>query len=220
MDKHRDKDIEYVKKGYSLVAKAYRDQKDGEYSKLPIFLEWLNHQNNQGQILELGCASGFPIAKTILEKQRNYTGIDLSLDQIILAQKEFPNWKANFHQAEMLEFCRKSPPNLYSGIVSMFTIRHLPRIYHVELFTQIYRLLTEDGLLLLDFSPNSDEGRDTWFADLPMYWSSFSQEWMRLTFRELGFTLLKEFEDIKMFNGKEERTIYLLYQKSKEKESE
>ncbi|MHA1520761.1 MAG: class I SAM-dependent methyltransferase [Promethearchaeota archaeon] len=216
-DEEMDEDIEYVKKGYSLVAKAYRDQKDGEYSKLPIFLEWLNHPNNQGQILELGCASGFPIAKNILEKQRNYTGIDLSLDQINLAHREFPDWRANFHKAEMLEFCRNSPPNMYSGIISMFTIRHLPRIYHVELFTQIYRLLTEDGLLLLDFPLYSDEGRDTWFDDSPMYWSSFSQEWMRLTFKELGFTLMKEFEDIKMFNDKEERTLFLLYQKSKEK---
>ena len=211
-----DKDIEYVRKGYSLVAKTYRDQKDSGQSDLPIFVEWLNHPNNQGQILELGCGSGFPIAKAILEAQRKYTGIDLSLDQITLAQKEFPIWKAQFHQAEMLEFCRNSPPSLYSGIVSMFTIRHLPRIYHVELFTQIHRILTEDGLLLVDFPHYSDEGQDTWFGELPMYWSSFSQEWMRLTLQELRFTLIKEFEDVKMFNDKEERTLYLLYQKSKE----
>lgn len=209
-----DKDIKFVKKGYSLMARSYRDQKDESQSELPIFLEWLNHPNNQGPILELGCASGYPIAKTILENQRNYTGIDLSLDQISLARKEFPPWKDKFHHVEMLEYCRKSPSNMYSGIVSMFTIRHLPRIYHVELFTHIYRLLTEDGLVLLDFSLYSDERRDTWFGDLPMYWSSFSPEWMYLTFKELGFTLIKSFEESKMFNEKEERTLYLLYQKS------
>ncbi|MHA2002001.1 MAG: class I SAM-dependent methyltransferase [Promethearchaeota archaeon] len=209
-----DKDIEFVKDGYSLVAKTYRDQKDESQSKLPIFLEWLDHSSNQGSILELGCASGYPIAKTILENHRTYTGIDLSGDQIQLAQKEFPVWKEHFQVAEMLAYCKKSPANQYSGIVSMFTIRHLPRIYHVELFTHIYRILTTDGLFLLDFPLYSDEGRDTWFGELPMYWSSFSQKWMYLTLTELGFTLLKSFEDVQMFNDKEERTLYLLYQKS------
>lgn len=210
-----DDDIKFVQKGYSLVARAYRDQKDGSYSQLPLFLEWLNHPNNQGQILELGCASGYPIAKTILEKQRNYLGIDLSAEQIALAQKEFPQWKDKFQVGEMLEFCRNSPANTYSGIISLFSIRHVPRIYHVELFTQMYRLINQEGLILLDFPLYCDEGRDTWFEGLPMYWSSFSQEWMLLTFKELGFTLIKSFEDVKIFNGKEERTLFLIYQKQK-----
>ena len=208
-----DKDIKYVKDGYALVAKSYRDQKDMDQSELPIFLDWLNHPQNQGQILELGCASGFPIAKAILESQRVYSGIDLSPEQISLAQQEFPQWKKCFQIAEMLDFCRNSPSNIYTGIISLFSIRHLPRIYHVELVTHLYRLLTKGGLLMLDFPIYSDEGRDTWFEDLPMYWSSFSQEWMRLTFKELGFTLLKSYDDVKVFNGKDERTTYLLYQK-------
>ncbi|WP_457918537.1 class I SAM-dependent DNA methyltransferase [Candidatus Lokiarchaeum ossiferum] len=208
-----DKDIKYVEEGYALVAKSYRDQKDMSQSELPIFIEWLNHPKNQGRILELGCASGYPIAKVILESQREYFGIDLSPEQISLAHHEFPQWKSFFQVAEMVDFCRKSTSNSYSGIISMFSIRHLPRIYHVELFTHIYRILTNDGVLLLDFPLYSDEGRDTWFEDSPMYWSSFSQEWMRLTLKELGFTFLKSYVDEKMFNGKKEKTTFLLYQK-------
>jgi len=210
-----DDDIKFVQEGYSLVAKAYRDQKDGSYSQLPLFLEWLNHPNNQGQILELGCASGYPIAKTILETPRNYLGIDLSKEQITLAQKEFPQWKDKFQVGEMVEYCRNSPAKTYTGIISLFSIRHVPRIYHVELFTQMYRLLAQEGLVLLDCPLYCDEGCDTWFEEMPMYWSSFSQEWVLLTFKELGFTLIKSFEDVKIFNGKEERTLFLLYQKQK-----
>ncbi|MHA2000711.1 MAG: methyltransferase domain-containing protein [Promethearchaeota archaeon] len=208
-----DKDIDFVNKSYALAAKTYRDQKDQSQSEIPIFLEWLNHPDNQGPILELGCASGFPIGKAILDAQHDYLGVDLSSEQIKLAHQEFPKWKDHFQTGEMLKYCRKSPSNFYSGIISMFSIRHLPRIYHIELFTNIFRMLKTNGLLLLDFPIYSDEGRDTWFGDLPMYWSSFSQEWMRLTFKELGFALLKSYEDVKIFNGKEERTLFLLYQK-------
>ena len=208
-----DEEIDYVRDGYSFVAKIYRDQKDGSQAEIPLFQKWLTHPKNSSKILELGCASGFPIGKAILESGKSYLGIDLSLDQINLARKEFPQWKEYFLCAEMLSFCKKEPSNNYSGIISMFSIRHLPRIYHVELFTNIYRFLTDQGVLLIDFSPNSDEGRDTWFKDLPMYWSSFSKDWMYLTLKELGYTLIAEYEDIKMFNKKEEKTLFLLYQK-------
>ena len=173
----------------------------------------MTHPKNSSKIHEFGCASGFPIEKAILKSEKSYLGIDLSLDQINLARKEFPQWKEYFLCTEMLSFCKKEPSNNYSGIISMFLIRHLPRIYHVELFTNIYRILTDLGVLLIDFSPNSDEGRDTWFKDLPMYWSSFSKDWMYLSLKELGFTLIDEYEDIKMFNKKEEKTLFLLYRK-------
>ena len=95
----------------------------------------------------------------------------------------------------------------------MFSIRHLPRIHHVELFNEIHRILHPKGLLLVDFPRYTDDGKGTWFGDLPMYWSSFSEEWSRLTLKELGFELLETFEDVKIFNGEEEKTLFLLYQK-------
>ncbi len=208
-----DEEIDYVRKGYAIAAKIYRDQKDGTQAEIPLFKQWLNHPQNSSKILELGCASGFPIGKEILESGKSYIGIDLSLEQINLARKEFPQWKNYFILAEMLSFCKNQPSNNYSGIISMFSIRHLPRIYHVELFTNIYRILTDGGVLLIDYTYYSDEGRDTWFEDMPMYWSSFSKDWMYLTLKELGFTHIAEYEDIKMFNGKEEKTLFLLYQK-------
>lgn len=208
-----DKEIDYVRNGYAKVAKIYRDQKDGSQAEIPLFQQWLNHPQNSSKILELGCASGFPIGKAILESGKSYIGIDLSSEQINLARKEFPQWINNFVLAEMLSFCKNQPSNNYSGIISMFSIRHLPRIYHVELFTNIYRILTDGGVLLIDHTYYCDEGRDTWFDGLPMYWSSFSKDWMYLTLKELGFTHIDEFEDTKMFNGKEEKTLFLLYQK-------
>jgi cyclopropane fatty-acyl-phospholipid synthase-like methyltransferase len=208
-----DKNIKYVQNGYDLVAKNYRKQKDSSYAQLPIFLKWLKHPQNTTKILELGCASGYPIGKAILEQKHDYLGIDLSEEQIYLAKTEFPQWSNCFQLEEMLSFCKSEPSEHYSGIISFFTIRHLPRIYHVELFTNVFRLLKSAGLFLLDFSLYSDEGRDTWFDDSPMYWSSFSQEWMFLTLKEIGFKLLDKYEETKIFNGQEERTLFLLYQK-------
>ena len=207
-----DKDIEFVKQNYRHVAEIYRNQKDATQSHIPLFQTWLSQVT---EILELGCASGFPIGKAILESGKNYTGIDLSPDQIKLAQTEFPQWADHFIVSEMLEYVKSCHDTTFDGIVRMFSIRHLPRIYHVELYSNIYRVLSDGGLFLVDHPKYSDEGRDTWFNDKPMYWSGFSDTWQKLTLMELGFTLLDEFEDVKIFNDEEERTLFALYRKKK-----
>lgn len=43
-----------------------------------IFDRWLFHPVNSGEILELGYGGGFPVAKKILEANKNYTGLDPS----------------------------------------------------------------------------------------------------------------------------------------------
>ncbi len=209
-----DKEIRYVQEGYARAARPYRDQKDAEQAEIPLFQHWLHHPQNTGKILELGCASGFPIGSTILTEGREYLGIDLSPEQITLAHTAYPHWRDHFRVAEMLQFCRDQPSHSYSGVVSLFSIRHLPRIYHVELYTEILRILTDTGLFLVDLPGYSDEGRDTWFTELPMYWSTFSAEWTKLTLTELGFRLVDSFEYVKEFNGQEERTLFHLYQPS------
>lgn len=200
--------IGYVRDGYKDAARIYREQKDHTQSEIPIFKTWLTKVN---VVLELGCASGFPIGKAILETGKSYLGIDLSEEQIALAKKEFTQWSDAFIIAEMMEFVRESKENMYDGLISMFSIRHLPRIYHAELFTEIKRILKPGGFLLIDHPDYTDEGRGTWFGDLKMYWSSFSKEWQQLTLKELGFELVECYDDRKIFDGKEEITTFCIY---------
>lgn len=208
-----DENIKYVKDGYREVFQKYREQKDDYQIHLPLFKQWLHHPDNIGKILELGCGSGFPIAHTILTTTLNYVGIDLSPEQIKMAQKDYPNFEDHFICKEMLEYCRFQEEKSFSGIISFFSIRHLPRIYHTELYFYIYRILRPQGLLLLDFPEYSEDGRDVWFDGSPMYWSSFSLEWNLLSLKETGFTLLAIYKDIQVFNGKKEYTSYGLFQK-------
>ena len=119
--------IEIVKKGYEGAAESYRESKDPTQHQTPIFQKFLTKSENS-IILELGCGTGFPIGKTLIEAGKNYIGIDLSGKQIELAHKEFPDWKQHFLLTEMLEYVKNSSSGQFTGIVSMFSIRHLPRI--------------------------------------------------------------------------------------------
>lgn len=214
-NKDPSENIEIVRKGYETAAKTYRAGKDPTQQELLIFKNFL--QKTKGAtVLELGCATGFPIGKALIEAGVNYTGIDLSEAQIKMAHAEFPQWKHNFLQAEMLNYLKNSPSNKFDGILSMFSIRHLPRIYHAELYTEIYRTIKPGGLLLIDCTIDPHDGSsDDWVdmgADL-MYWSGFSKKWTLQTLEDLRFSLLTEYEDTKMFFDTEETTLFLLYKK-------
>jgi cyclopropane fatty-acyl-phospholipid synthase-like methyltransferase len=204
-----DKNIALVKQGYVKAARPYYEIKDKSQHRIQIFQKWLQDENND-HILELGCGSGFPIGEAILKSGKRYTGIDLSEVQIELAHELYPQWNAHFRVAEMVEFCRNAPDGTYTGIVSMFSIRHLPRMYHAELYCHLYRMLTPGGKLLIDITGNSDDAFvDKWLGDSIMYWSGFSSEWTRLTLGEIGFKIIEEEIDEKKFGDDLERTLFV-----------
>lgn len=211
-----DANIKFVEDGYALAARRYRAEKDRYQATLPLFQEFLQRVDQQTGILELGCGGGYPIGEAILSQHRLYTGIDVSQHQIDMAKQEFQQWPLAFHKAEMLEFCRNAPAQKYGGILSFFSIRHLPRKYHVELFMHLYRILTPAGILLIDSPTLGNEGRGTWFDGLPMYWSSFSPEWVILTLTEIGFSLIRAEKDVQIFNAQPEETRYFLFAKNGE----
>ena len=82
------REIEIVRKGYESVSQKYRNEKDPDQDKVPLFQDFM-YQGKNDIILELGCATGFPIGKALLDADKNYTGIDLSEIQIQLAHDEF-----------------------------------------------------------------------------------------------------------------------------------
>ncbi|MCY3410754.1 MAG: class I SAM-dependent methyltransferase [Candidatus Heimdallarchaeota archaeon] len=207
-----EENIEFVKEGYKHAAKLYREDKDPNQADIPVFKEWLSKVNS---VIELGCASGFPIAERIIESGISYTGIDLSPEQISMAKSAYPQWAENFIEAEMLSFLSTCEDNSVDGIVSMFSIRHLPRNLHASLFSECSRVLKPDGFLLIDHTEGIGDDRDSWFNGLPMYWSGFSLEWQKITLRDLGFVEQNCCEDVKVFLGVEEKTLFCYYQNKK-----
>ena len=205
--------IAFVKEHYKQVANKYHKSKTDKQAMTPIFDSWLNHPVNSGKILELGCGGGFPVAKKILEAKKQYLGVDLSEEMIEIAKQELSQWSNNFKVGEMLEFCKNSDDNLFSGITTLLSIRHLPRINHVELFYNIYRILIPGGLYLLTVGEDTTDEIGSWYDGNAMYWSGFSAEWTTLTLKELGFITIDQYGDYYDFDGKPYKTTYLLLQK-------
>jgi len=213
--------IELVRQGYKRAAIPYNQQKDTSVLSQQIFHHWLNLVPQSTVVAELGCGSGFPVAQQLSQVWANtgnqYIGVDLSEEQIDLAKlalKDSQN--VSFTVREMTDWCRKQKDNSIGGIIALFSVYHLPRSQHVELFSHIARILSEGAPLLFTTPPNASEGlQERWLGTSQMYWSSFSVNWYEVTCTDLGLDFVAKSKEVKEFvqENQKETTYYLLYKK-------
>ena len=206
--------IDEIRLGYNKAAENYQHLVDQNRSSIPIYQDFKRMILKEWKVVELGCGDGLPIGRDLIDSDYNYQGIDLSDSQIVLARNKNPNHKENFKQDEMFSFCRDTENNSLGGLVSMFAIFHLPRIHHVELFTEILRILKPGAPIMFTCHPNGWEGTQSdWLSAPEMYWSHFSYSWYDKTLRELGFEFVSSYRTVTEFNEKDEIRYFMLFRK-------
>lgn len=189
------------------------------------FQREMRQQASDNVVLELGCGCGEPVAGYICARlhgtSTSYLGIDLCETQVQLAKKQYPSYAEQFRVGEMLEFTRCQKDNSFCGVLSLFTVFHLPRATHIELFMNIKRIMKSGAPLLISVPEEAGEGTsNNWLGGSTMYWSHFSVEWYELTLKQLGFELIIKYKDVREFLGEEEVMYYLLFKVKKDKGGE
>src|SRR5215207_209935 len=96
MDSEAAKDL--VRRGYDALSARY-DQAYGGDAKYQAWLaELLSNLPRESRVLDLGCGSGIPVAKTLAAAGHRVTGVDISEVQIARAREAVP--EAEFIQAD------------------------------------------------------------------------------------------------------------------------
>lgn len=202
-----------VKEGYNAIAEIHDGFADKNISQLEIFKQFIKLVGNKKRILELGCGSGF-MGDYFLTNKYFYTGIDFSESQIELAIKNLPNHKSNFKLAEMQSYCNSLPSNSADGIIALFSIFHLPKSQHLELFRDIKSILTKESPVLFTAADSESEGtEDNWIGGgKTMYWSNYPYTWYEEKLPEIGFKHINTFRREFEFANEIEIQYFLLFQ--------
>jgi len=213
--------FDLVRQVYNNRVNGYSAQKEVTSVDLDIFRQWIavvsEHQRDAaGSVLELGCGSCSEVAERCRSNSIRYKGIDLSETQINWAKSQYNDqdeeFASCFEEAEMLEFCSKQASSSYLGVVSLFSIFHLPRARHVELFIHIKRILKKGAPLLFTIPPEPGEGLEAEsLGGTQNFWSNFSVEWYELTLKELDFELVSKYKENVSIFGSKETTWWLLF---------
>jgi len=182
-----------VKKSYDRIAVDYYTHRD--LNKFNDLLDkFVSYLSSKAHVLDAGCGAGIPSAKFLVDKGIKVTGIDLSDTMLNLAKKNVP--EASFINMDMnlLEF----EENSFDGIISVFTLFHIPRENHLSIFENFYKILKEGGILMINTGVNESEGRSMFFGE-EMFWSNYDPKKTLELVKRAGFSIL--YDDILVRGG-------------------
>jgi ubiquinone/menaquinone biosynthesis C-methylase UbiE len=177
---------ETVRRGYDSLAEKYqaiRHAFDNE-KELGKFTSLLP---KRAKVLDVGCGTGVPVAKSLVEKGFDVTGIDFSNNMLKLARKNVPKAKFILKDMAKLDFEADS----FDGLTALYSIIHVPRNKHFSLFQSFHRILKPEGTMLICLGPDEWEATDK-YHDTKMFWSHYSPEKSLQLIKKAGFEIISD----------------------------
>jgi SAM-dependent methyltransferase len=184
-----DRRSEVVRVGYDRLGDRYvawaarveEDPRDRYLAELTARLEPGAH------VLDLGCGAGVPAAAQLAERFV-LLGVDVSPVQLERARREVPG--ATFLQADIAEL--DVPDASFDAVVALYSLTHVPRQLHADLFRRIARWLRPGGLFLGTLGARGGaDWRGDWLG-VEMFFSSWDADVNRRLLRDAGFELVHD----------------------------
>ena len=137
---------------------------------------WLNELSRiltqRGEVLDLGCGAGIPVARRLTEMGFSVLGIDGSSHQIALACKNAPD--AEFRLADMASLT--FPSARFAAVTALYAIIHVPRSEHAALLKRIAGWLEPGGILLASLGHRDCPDWTGAWLGTTMFFSHFDAE--------------------------------------------
>ncbi len=175
-----------VAAGYDGLGEAYLDWASGIDDPRERMLEdFSTRLPSNARVLDLGCGAGIPSTKMLAERFL-VTGVDISEEQVRAARRHVP--EASFINADLsaIDF----EPGSFDGVTAFYSISHVPRHEHGDVFRRVHQWLAPGGLFLASLgASDSPDWTGDWLGR-PMFFSFYDAESNRKLVRAAGFTLL------------------------------
>jgi SAM-dependent methyltransferase len=137
-----------IRDSYDRVASAYAEQYSDELTGRPLdraLLAAFAEQAPPGlPLADIGCGPGH-VAAHLAALGRPVVGVDLSPGMVQAAAARHPS--LDFQVGSMLALA--APDGAYAGVVSLYTLIHLPAAERAAAIAEFARVLCPGGLLLV-----------------------------------------------------------------------
>jgi len=141
------------KRAWERVAEKYYKAHYGKVSE--VFNFFCEKLPKGSSVLDVGCGTGLPFAKLLVERNFNVIGIDVSSRMVRIAQKNVPT--AEFRELSMTDINFEKE---FEGVLSSFSMLLLDPPLFKDIAGRIVRCLKNDGLFCLALNEPREEGAD------------------------------------------------------------
>jgi SAM-dependent methyltransferase len=155
--------------------------------------KWLVESLSPGaRVLDLGCGTGLPTARQLVDGGLRVTGVDLSSGMLAQARANVP--EAELLQADMADIVDGGAlaPGSFAGVAAFFSLLMLPRDEIPTTLRSIHALLRPDGLLALSMVEADVDNVSIPFLGHTIRVSGYLKDELRHVVADAGFEVIKE----------------------------
>ncbi|MGW8551583.1 class I SAM-dependent DNA methyltransferase [Streptomyces tubercidicus] len=144
------------------------------------------------RVLDLGCGTGLPSARQLVDSGHRVVGIDLSPSMIRLARQNVPD--ADFHRLDIadLRSGRLGGTGSFDGIAAFFSLLMLPRAEIPYALGMLHDLLRPEGLLALSMVEADVDDFTIPFLGNSVRVSGYLRDDLRRVVHDAGFDVVGE----------------------------
>ena len=184
-----------VEGGYDDIAQTYHEQRD-KFKSDALLSGFCSLLPPGGDVLDVGCGAGVPVARFLVDAGFRVTGVDVSSSMLQLARSHVP--EARFLKMDMrrLQF----DDGHFDGICAFYSLFHVPSEEHLQVLSKFNRLLRQDGVLIFSTGKSAWQGTEE-FHGTRMFWSSPDREVTRQWVIDAGFAVMMS--EVRELGGEE-----------------
>lgn len=143
----------------------------------------------RSRVLDVGCGTGLPTARQLVEAGHQVVGIDLSRVMVKLARENVP--QGEFHRLDLADLDRRKL-GPFDGVVAYFSLLNLPRQEIPHALRTLHAQLREGGLLSLSMVEADVNDYPFPFLGNAIRVSGYLREELRQVVRDAGFEIVGE----------------------------
>ncbi len=179
--------LQKIYDGFAKTYDAGRDQFDMS-AILPPFFTSLDKKT--GHLLDLGCGAGIPFPQYFIAHGWSVVGVDFSEEMLKLAAHLVPKMKTKYGDMLSVSF----DPDSFDALTAIYSLFHIPREQHAELFLRLHRCLRPGGKMLFTYATKAYTGQDSFegykeFMGQRLFYSHLTPEQMDTALKDAGFQI-------------------------------
>jgi cyclopropane fatty-acyl-phospholipid synthase-like methyltransferase len=178
-----------VEAGYDALAERYltwagriEDDPRGRF-----VAELARRLPDGARVLDIGCGPGVPSTRALAERF-DVVGVDVSEAQLRQARRNVPD--ARFVHADISDV--RFDEASFDGVTALYSVSHIPRTQHEDLFRRIAAWLRPGGFFLVTLGTHDVPDSSEEWLGVPMFFSAHDADTNRALLRRAGFELVQD----------------------------